>query len=90
VRAAPGCGTIAIRESDRPADAASHERYGDDPIARLWPDQVDVASVPEDGWIGPEIGDERGAQPAARETCSAVTVVLRSDSADAARRCFQR
>lgn len=31
MRAAPGCGTIAIRESDRPADAASHERYGERP-----------------------------------------------------------
>jgi hypothetical protein len=66
VRAAPGRGTIAIRESDRPADAASHERYGDDPIARLWPDQVDVASVPEDGWIGPEIGATSGALSPAR------------------------
>ena len=31
---APGCGTIAIRESDRPADAESHERYGDDSTTR--------------------------------------------------------
>ena len=35
MRAAPGCGTIAIRESDRPADAASHERYGDASIVPI-------------------------------------------------------
>ncbi|MGZ4179513.1 MAG: hypothetical protein ACXVUL_02335, partial [Solirubrobacteraceae bacterium] len=40
VRAAPGCGTIAIRESDRPADAASHERYGDRGMAEQEPASV--------------------------------------------------
>jgi hypothetical protein len=34
LRAAPGCGTIAFRESDRPADPRADERNGDVSITR--------------------------------------------------------
>jgi hypothetical protein len=30
LRATPGCGTIAFRESDRPADRRADERNGDE------------------------------------------------------------
>jgi hypothetical protein len=34
LRAAPGCGTIAFRESDRPADPRADERNGDEAQVR--------------------------------------------------------